>query len=505
MRPTRSHRDTHGQLIPIVALMIVLLLGLVAMVIDGGRGYLDRRALQSTADTAALSGAGQLEVTGRSRFDFSYARAAAINEAISNLPGTSLPSTYYAFSSAGSGTPGTCGATTPLQCDISGVSLGSSYTMDVQATLTTVTATLHHKMPLTFGVSAGFGPSITPTASATAENGGLGFALILFRNNCDGGNDCGNLVASGSGVTLQIQGLAGATGDAMTNEGICPAPGVVDFGNTGDQYAFLPTWSKFPGSCGSVGSNVTNMSGSPSSLIQEPQIADPNYPEPTVGTECSSAWSTNTCGSEVSISGTVCLPTGDYSSITVTKGSTLILRPGGAYRIDDSSGKDKGFSVANGATVTPITSGNVSNCHGYSSTGVPADTGVAIDMVPVNAGGTTTGAGNQLSVTSGANFKITSSKMNRNVSIYVEKGASGPCTWAAGQGCGSSVVVFQAGAVYNVTGVVYGYSDNMTFGGGSGGTGLGQVFAWTMKINGNGTVSEAYDPALRPTLQGLIN
>jgi hypothetical protein len=45
----------------------------------------------------------------------------------------------------------------------------------------------------------------------------------------------------------------------------------------------------------------------------------------------------------------------------------------------------------------------------------------------------------------------------------------------------------------------------MTFGGQSGGSGLGQVFAWTMKINGNGSISETYDPSQLPNLQGLIN
>jgi hypothetical protein len=45
----------------------------------------------------------------------------------------------------------------------------------------------------------------------------------------------------------------------------------------------------------------------------------------------------------------------------------------------------------------------------------------------------------------------------------------------------------------------------MTFGGGSGGAGIGQVFAWTVKINGNGNITETYDPSQRPWLQGLSN
>jgi Flp pilus assembly protein TadG len=511
MNACRPHRSARGQIVPMAALMMVALIAFVALVIDGGRGYLDRRTLQSTADTSALSGAGQLEQSGRSRYDFSYARAAAINEAVSNLPGTQVPSGYSFQLNAGTGSPGTC--TNPLQCDISGLSLGNGYTVDVQATLTTVTATLHHSMSLTFGVAAGFGPSITPSASATAENGGLGFALILFRNNSNGSNSYGNLEASGSGVTLDIRSTsAGTTGDAMTNEGICPAPGVVDFANNGDQYAYVPTWSKFPGSsCGSVGTNVTNMAGSPSSLIQEPQIADPDYPEPTPG-DCTGPYGvTGLCGQDVSVStsGYYCLAPGTYSSIEVKKG-TLVLLPGKAYKIDDSTGSNTGFRVDNtGSSPGKVTSLDTTNSAmytacGYSSSNLPTDTGVAIDMVPVNGGGTATGSSNQLYVSSGASLSIKASPVNHYVSIYVEKNSSGdPCSWTT-SGCGSNVVVFSGGAFYSVGGVVYGYSDNMSFGGGSGGQGIGQVFAWTMTINGNGSITETYDPGQRPVLQGLI-
>ena len=45
---------------------------------------------------------------------------------------------------------------------------------------------------------------------ATAENGALGFALILFRNNSTGSSEYGNLTVSGSGVTLDVRVASGA-------------------------------------------------------------------------------------------------------------------------------------------------------------------------------------------------------------------------------------------------------------------------------------------------------
>ena len=36
------------------------------------------------------------------------------------------------------------------------------------------------------------------------------------------------------------------------------------------------------------------------------------------------------------------------------------------------------------------------------------------------------------------------------------------------------------------------------------GTGVGQVVAWTLLINGNGNVNETYDPSKVPYIKGLI-
>src|SRR5258708_7407853 len=185
-----------GQVVPVAALLMIVLIGIVALALDGGRGYVDRRSLQAAADTAALSGATQLSLQSHGRGDFTYARAAALTQAVANLPTTSVPGGYH-MTDAGA-------------ADIGGLTLKNGSPADVAATFTTVTVTLHHRLDLTFGTAAGFGPSITPGATATAQNGNLPFALILFRSNSTGSQEAGNLVASGSSVMLNIQVAAGA-------------------------------------------------------------------------------------------------------------------------------------------------------------------------------------------------------------------------------------------------------------------------------------------------------
>lgn len=60
VRWTPQRRDRRGQVLPIFALFIVVLLGITAMVVDTGRGWVMKRELQRTADAAALAGAAKL-------------------------------------------------------------------------------------------------------------------------------------------------------------------------------------------------------------------------------------------------------------------------------------------------------------------------------------------------------------------------------------------------------------------------------------------------------------
>ena len=56
----RSPREEGGQILPIVAFALVILLGISAFAIDVGYAYYAKRQLQSATDAAALAGAQDL-------------------------------------------------------------------------------------------------------------------------------------------------------------------------------------------------------------------------------------------------------------------------------------------------------------------------------------------------------------------------------------------------------------------------------------------------------------
>jgi Flp pilus assembly protein TadG len=68
MSPRRPARE-EGAVLPLVALMLVVLLGMAALSIDVGNAYLHKRRLQSAVDLAALAGAQRLPAQGTAQAD----------------------------------------------------------------------------------------------------------------------------------------------------------------------------------------------------------------------------------------------------------------------------------------------------------------------------------------------------------------------------------------------------------------------------------------------------
>ena len=62
MRQFLLRKQQRGQIVPMFALMLILLLGFMALVIDFGTIYANRRTLQNAADAAALAGAKEIEM-----------------------------------------------------------------------------------------------------------------------------------------------------------------------------------------------------------------------------------------------------------------------------------------------------------------------------------------------------------------------------------------------------------------------------------------------------------
>src|SRR6267143_1400075 len=90
MMSRNRRRKLAGQALVILIVSIVALTGLLAIAVDGGMIYLDKRRLQNASDSAALAGGDATEnLPLRS---YTSIHQAALNEIYHNLfPGTTVP------------------------------------------------------------------------------------------------------------------------------------------------------------------------------------------------------------------------------------------------------------------------------------------------------------------------------------------------------------------------------------------------------------------------------
>src|SRR5262245_47782819 len=96
MRDSQRHSAQSGQAIVLIALMLTVLIGMVAIAVDGSRAYALRRDMQDATDAAALAAGDKLQQSG------SYVTA---EQAATTIFGTNLR-LYPAPSCSGYGTPG---------------------------------------------------------------------------------------------------------------------------------------------------------------------------------------------------------------------------------------------------------------------------------------------------------------------------------------------------------------------------------------------------------------
>src|SRR5205085_12038443 len=88
-------RRQSGQAVVLVAVAVLVLTAILALALDGGSIYLDKRQLQNAADSAALAGAELLMAVPAS---YSTMHNQAVQNLLQNIPGTSRPGTVCAAS-----------------------------------------------------------------------------------------------------------------------------------------------------------------------------------------------------------------------------------------------------------------------------------------------------------------------------------------------------------------------------------------------------------------------
>ena len=476
-------RKQSGQAVVLVAVAVVVLTAILALALDGGGIYLDRRQIQNAADSAALAGAELLMAVPPS---YAGIHNQGIGNLVKNLPGTSTSATV-------------CSATCPSQPTIGPpgmggvgtINLGAGYFAELSVTTSyTYMVAVWHTHQVAVAPIHGFQSTITLQARAVAQNANLPYAVVVLQGPGSAQYHDLNITSSTAVLGLQGGGGPAARGGVFSNANIDPGNGIpaITFtpaGNAGD------LWAVNEASGDQTLLNAAGRVTGQQTAGTLPRVAShldsPSYPEPAPP-----AASFN--GTTVS-SGTSYLCPGKYTAqINVLSAGTAILFPG-VYQVQAGGVNVQGTLRTLSSADLPI-----SGCGQTLTSG--ADLGVIIEIRPDNLGGSTQCNKNPFTVGSSATLTLTPSVNYFNVNVYIEtmSGWQSICTTSP---LGTNVVQFSTGACYNIGGVVYGPADNMIMGAAACGTTVGQVIAWTLTVNGSGTLNANFSANQLPYIKGL--
>jgi Flp pilus assembly protein TadG len=205
--------DENGGVAVIVAIVLPVLLGLAALGVDAGYIYYAQRALQASADAAALAGA-QVIGTGGSAIDAvdTYSASGSLN-ARANLTDVGVTATFKCYTSIGLA----CSTNQTPSCSSSSSNCaGTSGTNGVEIVQTAAVPTFFARI---FGVDK---VNISATASASARGGvatPLNVALIIDSTHSMGSAPSGSAALSAcSGYTTSAEACATHGGQVLLDE-----------------------------------------------------------------------------------------------------------------------------------------------------------------------------------------------------------------------------------------------------------------------------------------------
>ena len=470
-------RSQAGQAVVLVAIAVLVLTAILALAIDGGGIYLDRRQLQNAADAGALAGAELLFSSNPPNYATMHTQA--LTTIVKNLPGTSAGGVSPTNTLNG-GSPWTIGP----------------YTITVLASTYRYQVTLQHIHPVAVAPIHGFQSTMTVQVLATAQNMNLPYAVVLLQDQYD---QWANFSINGSPGSITFQGPGGSNpgdrGGMFSNESIAAgnsAPSIIFGVNAGDLWAVNESSSdrsalNQPGMV--IGSQ---MNAAPNLPFSASHLDFPGYPEPQAPAVVYN-------GATVANGPPTYLCPGQYANqIVVQNGATAVLLPG-VYQVQANGVSVQGTLRTLDSLQDPFP---ITAC-GQTYTSMPADPGVIVEVTPANASGSTQCNKHIFSAAATSTISLKPSPKYFNISLYIETMPNWQ-TACASQPLGTNVVRFSGGACYSIGGAIYGPADNMVLTGSGCGTGVGQIVAWTLTINGNGNVNETYDPSKVPYIKGLV-
>lgn len=230
---TRAIEDQSGQILPWVALLSVMFLGMAGLSLDLGNAYVAQRELQASTDAAAMAGAQNMWQSSSTSSTVTaavqkYSSVTGNNNAYTNLSNVTLSPVQLACS--------TTLETSGIPC----IGPGSTNVLQVKQTATV--STLFIRMLGLFGVKPP--SSLTVTAVATASikggtNAPYNVALVLDTtgtmltsdSSCGRGNTRLSCALQGAQTLLQLlspcaKGTSGATCQAFDSVSIFTFPAV---------------------------------------------------------------------------------------------------------------------------------------------------------------------------------------------------------------------------------------------------------------------------------------
>jgi len=479
-------RRKSGQAIVLVAASVLVLTAILALALDGGGIYLERRQLQNAADSAALAAAENLWTSTPPNY------ASMHNQALSTL------AKNLGISTAGVVPTNTPGGGSPW-------SISPNYQLTVQASTYDYQVTLQHTHPVVVAPIHGFASTLQLQVQATAQNENLPYAIVLLQSGAV--PTYSNLQMTSAGTALNLTGPGGGNpldrGGIFSNASIDPGSGNIYFspcsagppastagpGTSGDLWAVAETAADG----GRVnGQTFCNQTAPSSWKVPSSALPDPGYPEPPAPNV--------TNPTSTILGGNTILCPGQYTN-RISATGTYILYPG-VYHVAadvDISGTLRTFNSGDSYPVTnPCGAGTTLTSWGSF------DQGAILEIQPANSSGSTNCSRNLLSTASGSTLNLSASAKYFNVSIYVEELP----TWqsvCSTSPLGSNVVRITGGGTYNIQGTIYGPADNMQINSGGSTSSLNQVIAWTLTLGGGSAINENFVPNHVPYLKGLTH
>jgi hypothetical protein len=504
LAPT-NRRTQRGQVLPLVALMMVVLLGVAGLAIDVSRKYSDIRYDRSAADAASLAGAQDLQGTTRAvtSAQQTAARGHAIDSLKAEFGGTGNGSCDPAANIIDCPLPGTryrISIRTPaLACGRQGTSICDPF-HSVQVTVrdpafNTSFARVLGQTTWDVGVTSVAGLSFAAK-----------YAVVTLqapdpRNNGTDANLNKDMVVNGNNTVLNI-----LTGDIGTNTSATTTNAgriILADGYYIDHYDDLSvvglTWSQVNGS--PLGQQIPSKVQDPAYMYPSFAGAPPTFPAaPTFATQAAGVTPCTGSGFPTSygtlLNTAVCYMPGIY---TDNQGFRLLSNTDVAYLMPGA------YSFPSGMTIHgSLLGGLISNQPGVVVV-VPQtqaiDANNAVNVIlnagdfscstdPCRASAAIDFAGQPVKTTDGLALTI---EVTRDNSCF---NGTDPYDDANSHGCnvtGNTTVGLAGSGTIGIGGVIYGPSDNMRINGNSSQRGfVGQIISWSVTYTGGSTLDQSY-------------